>query len=111
MRPSYEEDDIPVSRTLRFVGVGFGFATGLLLLTEPVFLTDPAIFGVEVFTVGILRAMQEGMIHQHKRQHRLGDRRRADADARVVAAVGLHRHRIPQLVDRCGAAHGCSRSA
>ena len=40
------------------------------------------------------------MIDQHQRQHRLGDRRRADADARVVAAERLDLDRIAGLVDR-----------
>ena len=37
--------------------------------------------------VGVLRAVAQRVIHQHQRQHRLGDRRRADADAGIVPAV------------------------
>ena len=33
-------------------------------------------------TSRVLRAMAQRVVHQHQRQHRLGDRRRADADAR-----------------------------
>ena len=36
--------------------------------------------------VAALRPMAQHVVHQHQRQHRLGDRRRADADAGVVAA-------------------------
>ena len=50
--------------------------------------------------VGVLRAMAQRVVHQHERQHRLGDRRRADADAGIVAAVRVDDHRIARLVDR-----------
>src|SRR3546814_6865098 len=36
--------------------------------------------------VAALRAVAQGLVHQHQRQHRLADRRGADAHAGVVAA-------------------------
>ena len=44
--------------------------------------------------------MPQGVIHQHQRQHRLSDRRGADADAGVVAPVRVDHHRLAGLVDR-----------
>ena len=40
------------------------------------------------------------MVHEDERQHGLGDRRGADADAGIVAAVGFDHHRLALLVDR-----------
>ena len=40
------------------------------------------------------------MIHQHERQHRLGDRRGADADAGIVAPVRNDLDRLAEAVDR-----------
>src|SRR6266571_6931796 len=40
------------------------------------------------------------MVHQHAREHRLGDRRRADAHAGVVASGGPYRRRLAFAVDR-----------
>jgi len=39
------------------------------------------------FDVAALRAMAQRVVHQHAGEHRLGDRRRANAHAGVVAAV------------------------
>ena len=44
--------------------------------------------------------MPQRMIDQHQRQHRLGNRRGADADAGVVAAFGGDVHGFTCLVDR-----------
>ena len=44
--------------------------------------------------------MTQGMIDQHQRQYGFGNRCGADADARIVAAGGLHLHRVAGLVDR-----------
>lgn len=43
--------------------------------------------------------MPQRMIHQHQRQHRLGDRRRAYAYAGVVAAVRFDDGRVALQVD------------
>ena len=40
--------------------------------------------------VAALGAVAQRMLHHDQRQHRLGDRRRPDADAGVVAALGHH---------------------
>jgi hypothetical protein len=40
------------------------------------------------------------VIHQHAREHRLGDRRRTNADAGIVTAVRVDDDRIARLVDR-----------
>ena len=51
-----------------------------------------------VTTSRILRAVAQRVVHQHERQHRLGDRRRADADAGIVAAVRVRRRpALPSL--------------
>ena len=50
--------------------------------------------------VGVLRAMAQRVVDQHQREHRLGDRRRANADARIVAAVRVDDHRLAVDVDR-----------
>src|SRR5204862_265878 len=44
--------------------------------------------------------MAQRVIHQHAGEHRLRDRRRANAHARVVAARGLYRGRFALAVDR-----------
>src|SRR5207302_1634852 len=44
--------------------------------------------------------MAQRVIHQHAGEHRLRDRRRADAHAGVVAAGGLYRGRFALAVDR-----------
>ena len=49
--------------------------------------------------IGILGTLAQRMVDQHQRQHRLGDRRGADADAGVVATFGGYPDRIPRLVD------------
>ena len=51
------------------------------------------------------------MIHQHDRQHRLGDRRGAQSDARIVAPGGHHLDRDCRPDRWCARAPGCSRSA
>ena len=70
-----------------------------------------AMRGVAHRHVGILRTMAQRVIDQHQRQHRLGDRRRADPHAGIVAAVRIDDDRIAGLVDRpCGRA-GSTTSA
>ena len=44
--------------------------------------------------------MAQRVVDQHQRQHGLGNRRGADADARIVATVGFHVDRMAGLVDR-----------
>src|SRR2546421_4393792 len=44
--------------------------------------------------------MAQRVIHQHAGEHRLCDRRRADAHARIVAAGGLYRGRFALAVNR-----------
>lgn len=61
------------------------------------------------FYVGVLGAVAQGVIHQHQREHGLGYRRGAQADAGVVAAVGGDFHGLAVDVDRaarCGDAAG-----
>ena len=43
--------------------------------------------------------MAQGMIHQHQRQHRFGNRRGTDRHARIMAAGGRHQLRLTVLVD------------
>mmetsp|Transcript_6445 Transcript_6445/g.26503 ORF Transcript_6445/g.26503 Transcript_6445/m.26503 type:complete len:304 (+) Transcript_6445:1709-2620(+) len=49
--------------------------------------------------IAALRPMPQRMVHQHQREHRLGNRRGADAHAGVVAAEGLDNHRLAGTVD------------
>ena len=43
--------------------------------------------------------MAQRMVDQHQREHRLGDRRGADAHTRIVAAFGGYLYRLARLVD------------
>ena len=61
--------------------------------------------------VGVLRAMPQRVIHQHQREHRFGDRRRADADARIVAAVRVDDHRACPPCRSSGGRAGSTTSA
>ena len=45
--------------------------------------------------------MAKRVIDQHDREHRLGDRRRTDADARIMAPVRVDDDRLSRFVDRC----------
>src|SRR3546814_9640553 len=59
--------------------------------------------------VAALRAVAQGLVHQHQRQHRLADRRGADAHAGVVAAGGDDLHRLAvhvHAIDRQPQARG-----
>lgn len=49
--------------------------------------------------VAALSPVSQRMIHQHQRQHRLGNRRRANSHARVMAAKRFYNHRIAVQVD------------
>src|SRR5262245_4566627 len=46
-----------------------------------------------------LRAMAQQMVGQHARYHRLGHRCGADADARIMAALGAQRDLVAEAVD------------
>src|SRR5690606_6699489 len=50
--------------------------------------------------VAALRAVAQYVVHQDQGQHRLGDGRRADSDAGIVAAESFDDLRIAFLVDR-----------
>ena len=72
---------------------------GLTLRSGSGLCASRVISGVADSHVGVLRAVAQVMIHQHDRQHRLGDRRGAQADAGIVAAGGHHFDRIAVQVD------------
>ena len=58
-----------------------------------------------------LAAMAEVMVGQHDGDHRLADRHRADADARIMAAFGRDLGVVALCVDRLRAASGSMRWA
>jgi hypothetical protein len=53
--------------------------------------------------IAALRPMPQRVVHQHQRQHGLGNRRGADADAGVVATKGFHRRRAGRSCRSTGA--------
>ena len=61
--------------------------------------------------VGVLRAVAQRVVHQHDREHRFGDRRRADADARVVPAVRVDDDRTARPCRSSGGRAGWTTSA
>lgn len=50
--------------------------------------------------IGILRSMQQRMVHEDEGQHGFGDWCRTNADARIVTAVGFNHDRFALLIDR-----------
>ena len=44
--------------------------------------------------------MEQSVIHQDEREHGFGDRSRANADTRIMAAFGFDDHRTTLLIDR-----------
>lgn len=56
-------------------------------------------FGRPTSHIPILPPLPQRMIHQHQRQHRLRNRRCANANTRVMASFGGNLHRITRLVD------------
>ena len=58
-----------------------------------------------------LRAVAQQMIGEHAGHHRLADRHGADADAGIVAAVGLDLDLVAVDIDGAASASGSSWSA
>lgn len=50
--------------------------------------------------VGTLSTMLQRMVHQHQRQHGFGDRRRPDANARIVSTMGFDHYRLAHQINR-----------
>ncbi len=56
--------------------------------------------GVVTRTSAFCPRLTQQVVHQHDGHHRFGNRRGADADARVVTALGDDVHRVAMHVDR-----------
>src|SRR5690242_13635652 len=87
------------AEALGFVRLGIDLGDRLALARGTGSLDRSGDLGRGSLHGSVLCTMEQRVIHEHKRHHRLSNRRGADADTGIMAPIGFNGHRITLLIN------------